>query len=161
MTNGFSLVKYTYMSLFGLSAQRLRTTLGSAILTSLAVGFLCISFIHTVPTAHAGMDMSGTHSAYGTSVSSLSPCCNPEASDHMELWKNTFVGIPQVFGIILALAAIAFVAFSYTDLFKLPQLADVVLALKFRQYAREHPDVRLFNSLTLAFARGILHPKTF
>ena len=159
MTNGFSLVKYKYMSLFGLSAQRLRTTLGSTILTSLVVGFLCISFIHIVPTAHAGMTTGhSTHKAAGAPVST---CCDIGAGDHMELWKSTLVGIPQNIQSLLALFVVVLVAFTFSDFFKRPQRTDVVLVLKFRQYIREHPDMRLFNPLTLAFAQGILHPKTF
>ena len=159
MTNDFSLVKYEYMSLFGLSAQQLRTTLGSTILTSLVVGFLCISFIHTVPTAHAGM--TDGHSAHKVAGAGVPTCCDIGATDHMELWKSTLVGILENIQSLLALFAVVLVAFTFSDFFKLPQLTDVVLALKFRQYAREHPNMRLFNPLTLAFARGILHSKTF
>ena len=83
------------------------------------------------------------------------------AGDHMELWKSTLVGIPQNIQSLLALFAVVLVAFTFSDFFKLSRHTDVVLALKFRQYAREHPDMRLFNPLTLAFARGLLHPKTF
>ena len=159
MTNGFSLVKYEYMNLFGLSALRLRTTLGSAILMSLVVGFLCISFIHVVPTAHASMTTG--HSVHKVAGAPVSTCCDMGATDHIELWKGTLVGIIQNIQSLLALCAVVLVAFTFSDFFKLSRHIDVILALKFRQYAREHPDMRLFNPLTLAFASGILHPKTF
>lgn len=147
------------MSLFGVSTQRLRTALGSTILTSLMVGFLCISFIHRVPTAHAGMI--DVHSAHKVAGALMLTCCDNGGTNHIELWKDTLVGITQNIQSLLGVFAVVLVAFTFSDFFKLSRHTDVVLALMFRQYAREHPDIRLFNPLTLAFARGILHPKTF
>ena len=157
----YFLIQYTYMK-FGntYSTSGLKRFLTAALLSSLTVGFLCISFAYSM-SPHAGMDMSGSHSAYVASAVSLGPCCNPDASDHMEAWQSTFVGILQSFEILFALVAVAFVTLSFVDVCKLPRLAPDTLAVRYRQYAREHPDITAFHPLRLAFARGILNPKLF
>ncbi len=129
--------------------------LGEAVLASLIIGFICISFIHILP-AHADMD---THTSHDMS---LGNCCEAGLSNHMELWKSTLVGIPQSFQDILALIVVGVAAaFAFSDFFATPRLNINALALRYRQYAREHPDVSIYNPLKLAFARGILHPKTY
>ena len=79
----------------------------------------------------------------------------------MEVWKSTFVGIFQSFEILIALVAVAFVTLSFSDLFRLSRFTPDTLAIRYRQYAREHPDITAFQPLRLAFARGILNPKLF
>jgi hypothetical protein len=138
----------------------LKTILGGSVLFSLIVGFLCISFVHAMP-AHASMDMGSMHS-HTEHTASLNNCCDTGANDHMELWKSTFVGIPQSLQQLMALVAVALlVTLTLADFFPLPRLSENLLSIRFRQYAREHPNVFTYNSLRLAFARGILHPKTY
>ncbi len=138
----------------------LKTILGGSVLLSLVVGFLCISFVHAMP-AHAAMDMSSMHS-HAEHTASLNNCCDTGVNDHMELWKSTFVGIPQTLQQLMALVAVAlFVTFTLADFFPVPRPNENLLSVRFRQYAREHPDIPTYNSLRLAFARGILHPKTY
>ena len=146
------------MKLLSLSASRVQTALGGLILISLVVGFLCISFIHATQ-AHAVMS---SHSSHKASSATLNACCDIGVSDHMELWKGTLVGIPQSFQDLLVLIVIGVVAtFVFSDFFTVPKLNINLLALCYRQYVREHPNIGIFNPLKLALARGILHPKTY
>ena len=147
------------MQILNLSLQSLKTALGGLILLSFAVGFLCTSFVHVI-SSHAGMEsMHGMHHASKTLI--LSSCCgNTNASDHMEAWKSTFVGIPQFFQDLLVLIVISIVAFGFSDFFATPRLNTDFLFLRYKQYARAHPDIRVFDALRLAFAKGILNPKT-
>jgi hypothetical protein len=138
--------------------RKIKTLFSEVILTSLIVGFLCISFAHIMP-AHADMSAMSTHASHDASLSS---CCETGGSDHMELWKSTFVGIPQSSQDIFALLIISLAAtFVLSDFFPLPKPSLTLIALRYRQYAREHPELLTYNPLRLAFARGILHPKTF
>ena len=150
------------MELASLKSGFLKSAISGAVLLSFVVGFLCIGFISVLP-AHAAMDMGSmpNHSEYTTT---LNNCCNTSASDHMELWKSTFVGIPQSLNELMTLMAVAIftvAAFTFSNFFSTPRLDINFLFNRFRQYARAHPDIRTYNVLRLAFARGILHPKTF
>ncbi len=137
----------------------LKTILGGSVLFSLVVGFLCISFIHTIPV-HSGTG-SG-HTAHTSHEASLTNCCDVGISDHMELWKSTLVGIPQGFQDLLVLIVLAVAtSFAFAGFLSVPRLDTNVLFYRYRQYSREHPDILAFSHLRLAFARGILHPKTF
>lgn len=145
------------MKLFA-SSSRIQSTLGGFVLTSLIVGFLCISFIHAMP-AHAD---TGSHTSHQASQATINACCDIGVNDHMELWKSTLVGIPQSFQDILAIIVIGVAAaFVFSDFFAIPKLNSNVFVLRYKQYAREHPNVAIYNPLRLAFARGILHPKTY
>ena len=136
----------------------LKTILGGSVLFSLIVGFLCISFIHATP-AHA--DMGSAHTAHAINPS-INTCCDIGVNDHMELWKSTLVGIPQGFQDLLVLIVLAVAtSFVFADFLATPRLNTNFLFYRYRQYAREHPNMLTYNPLRLAFARGILHPKTF
>ncbi len=146
------------MKFLSVFTSQILTIVSGTILSSLIVGFLCISFIHATP-AHADM---GTHSSHKASSAILNSCCDVGVNDHMELWKSTLVGIPQSFQDFLALLFIGVaVAFVFSDFFAIPKLNLNVFALRYKQYAREHPNVSIYNPLRLAFARGILHSKTY
>ncbi len=146
------------MRLLTSPSQYIRTAMGGFVLSSLIVGFLCTSFIHVTP-AHADM---GSHTAHKASSATLNACCDVGVNDHMELWKSTLVGIPQGFQDLLVLIVLA-VATSvvFADFLAIPRLDTNIIFYRYQQYAREHPDMALFDPLRLAFARGILHPKTF
>lgn len=136
--------------------SRINTFLSEVLLASLIVGFLCISLVHTT-SAHA--DMGAMHHT-GQSAT-LNGCCDAGVSDHMELWKSTLVGIPQGFQDVLVLIAFAISAtFLFSDFFATPRLNPNFLFLRYKQYAREHPNIRVFDALRLAFAKGLLNPKT-
>ncbi len=140
-------------------SDRLKTILGGSVLFSLIIGFLCISFIHAFPV-HAGAGSS--HVTNTSHEASVKNCCDAGVSDHMELWKSTLVGIPQGFQDLLVLIVLAVASsFAFASFLEIPRLNTNILFYRYRQYAREHPELLTYNPLRLAFARGILHPKTF
>ena len=143
---------------FPFLAGYIKIILCDLILLSLIVGFLCISFIHTMPVQ---VHMSGMHTADVASSVTLNACCNAGVTDHMELWKGTLVGIPQGLQDMLALIIVG-VAIAFTGSFflKMSRAVADVLFIRYRQYIRTHPDIGICNMLRLAFACGILHPKT-
>jgi len=47
-----------------------------------------------------------------------------------------------------------------SDLFARHRLTTTLLFLRYRQYVREHPNIKAFDVLRLALAKGILNPKT-
>lgn len=146
------------MKLFAPSS-RIYTAVGSFVLLSLIVGLLCVSFVHTI-SAHADMEMS--HATHKNSSVTLNACCDAGASDHMELWKGTLVGITNNLQSLFVLFAFSFVTvLAFSKLFSASRIGVNLLSLRYRQYTRDHPDIGLFNSLRLAFARGILNPKLF
>lgn len=136
-----------------------KSFLSASVLMTLIGGFLCISFIHATPVhAGAGSDHV-THTSHGASVKN---CCDVGVSDHMELWKSTLVGIPQGFQNLLMLFVLAVTtSFSFAGFLAIPRLDTKLLFYRYRQYAREHPDIVTYNHLRLAFARGVLHSKSF
>ncbi len=148
------------MRLASLQLNLAKTVLSGSVLLSFVVGFLCIGFILAMP-AHASMDM-GAMPNHAQQTGAFNNCCDTGASDHMELWKSTFEGIPVSLQQFLALVAISiFAAFTFRDFFSVPRLNINFLFTRFKQYAREHPDIQTYNALRLAFASGIFHPKTF
>lgn len=147
------------MKLAFLQSNLLKTILGGSVLFSLIVGFLCISFIHATPV-HAGNG--SPHAIHTSHEASLKSCCDAGVNDHMELWKSTLVGIPQGFQDLLILIVLAVAtSFAFAGFLAIPRLDTNLLSIRFRQYAKEHPDILAYSHLRLAFARGILHPKTF
>lgn len=149
------------MRLSSLKSDLVKTVLSGSVLLSLVVGFLCIGFILAMP-AHANMDMSTMTKHAPHTAGSINNCCDTRASDHMELWKGTLVGIPQMQDQLFALVAVAlFLAFTITDFSSTRRLHRTFFYTRFRQYARAHPNIKTYNALRLAFASGILHPKTF
>ena len=144
---------------FSAPFSRIRTFMSSFVLSSILVGFLCISFVHTI-SAHAGMDMS--HTAHTNASTIVANCCDTRTSNHMELWKDTLVGIFETALSLLALFIVGYVAtIAVSALFNTPCLAINLFALRFRQYAREHPNISLFNPLRQALSQGILNPKLY
>lgn len=135
---------------------KLKIALGTFVLSSLVIGFLCISFIHLTP-AHADMGAM----KQGDQTTALNGCCDAGVQDHVELWKSTLVGIPQGFQDVLVLITFAISAtLLFSDFFATPHLNSNLLFQRYKQYARAHPDIRVFDALRLAFAKGILNPKT-
>lgn len=139
----------------------LKNALGGLLLLSFAVGFLCVSFAHLLPT-HAGMDMTSMHTMHHSSQAiTLNSCCGAGTADHMEVWKSTLTGIPQGFQDLLALIVFAVAAtFLFSDFFATTKLNNNFFLLRYKQYAREHPNIKVFDALRLAFATGLLNPKT-
>lgn len=146
--------------MFGLlqSKTRIQTFIGGILLASLIVGYLCISFVHIT---HA--DMGAMHTMHHKSqTTALNDCCDTGTSNHMELWKSTLTGIPQDFQDALALIVIGIAAaFVFSDFFATARLSPNLLFLRYKQYAKAHPNIRAFDALRLAFAQGILNPKLY
>ena len=139
-----------------LQADRPKTILAGLVLLSLVVGVFCISLIHP---ALAHSDTKVVHHASHMAV--LTGCCDINTADHVESWKSTLMGIPQAFQDVLVLVAIGFAAvFVLSDLFARHRLTTTLLFLRYRQYVREHPNIKAFDVLRLALAKGILNPKT-
>ena len=139
-------------------SNRIRTLFGVAIFISLVVSFLCISFAHVMPV-HGNMFERSIHTSH---LASVNNCCDVGMSDHMELWKSTLVGIPQGFKDFLALIILAVATrLVFSDFFTTPRHNTKVFFHRYRQYARAHPEIQTYNPLRHAFARGILHPKTY
>lgn len=139
--------------------KRINTFFGGAVLLSLIVGFICISFIHLTPV-HAGMG----EMHHDRQMITLEDGCCGATSNHLELWKSTFVGVPQGLQNLLVLVILVVAAtatFAFADFFTTPRLDRNILFCRYRQYSREHPDILAYSHLRLAFSRGILHPKTF
>ncbi len=140
-------------------SSHLKSILSVSVLLTLIVGFLCVSFIHAL-SIHPGTGSDLIiHTAHEASVKN---CCAAEVSNHMELWKTTLVGIPQNFQGLLVLIVLAVASsFAFSSFQKIPRLNSNIIFCRYRQYARAHPEILNYNPLRLAFARGILHPKTF
>lgn len=141
-------------------ALRINTSaiLGGAILMAFSIGFLCMSLLPLFAVSHADMGHASQNTTYQLSILN---CCKNVSNDHSESWKSMFGGSIQNIKNLAILFAVALVAFTFSDFFKPPRLTDKIFVQRFRQYAREHPETRLYNPLNLAFARGIIHPKTF
>ena len=141
--------------------SNIRIVISGVILSSLVVGFFCISFMHTM-SGHAGMNMSHLAPIGGVAPVVASPCCGKETGNHMELWKTTLVGIVETVQFLLVLFTVGLVAtIAVAKLFGTPRLYINLFAARFRQYAREHPSIGLFDPNRLALAGGILNPKLY
>lgn len=141
------------------SLSKIRTTMSSLALVSILVGFVCVSFVHNM-SAHSGMDMS--QSAHTNSSKIVTNCCDGGAANHMELWKSTLVGIFETVQFLLTLLVVDYVAtVVFSTLFNTPRLSVNLFALRYKKYARAHPNIGLFDPLRLALAQGILNPKLY
>lgn len=147
------------MDFFASTSKYFKATLGSLVLLSLVVGFLCISFLHTFSKLHVGME--SEYMIHTSGDTTMHACCNTGITDHAEFWKSISTGIPQDQLYLLMLLAAVFVAVSVTDLFGKKRVVVDALTARFRWYVREHPHSSLFDPIRLAFRKGILHPKTF
>jgi len=121
----------------------------------LTLGFACAGMI-----GHASM-----HDAPMSSTAVVptdnQECCITSIAQHVEQWKGVPLILPKEmrngFTLLILALALAFAA-SYLrfgrDVNNQPLLA-------LRLYARDNPDLALFNHLRIAFARGTLNPKIY
>lgn len=88
-------------------------------------------------------------------------CCGMAVSAHVELWKGILLALPyeaqhSLRALVLWLAVFLIVLHVLPrSTFVSPKILPYVL------YARRYRSLRIFNYLTLAFARGVLHPKLY
>lgn len=108
------------------------------------------------------MNMSHLAPIGGMAPVVASPCCGKETGNHMELWKTTLVGIVETVQFLLVLFTVGLVVtIAVAKLFGTPRLYINLTAARFRQYAREHPSIGLFDPNRLALTGGILNPKLY
>lgn len=126
-----------------------------AVLGVLVFGFLCAGL-----TSHASMH-DGMSAAAMTSATTDQKCCNISISKYLGSWKDTLLASPRdmrdilillTLGLLFALASAA-LSFLYTP--------KDNKSLSFRLYARDNPNLPLFDHLRLVFAQGILNPKIY
>lgn len=82
--------------------------------------------------------------------------CQMGIVEHISKWQEMFLAIPfsgalfLLFGLVFAVWHL-----SQRNYFSLSP------PISLRLYKREHPDIKLFDNLLLAFSKGILHPKIY
>lgn len=76
--------------------------------------------------------------------------CKMNLADHLNWWKELFVGIFVFF----ILSTILINRLTYATLAP-PQMKRLFL------FQKQHPDIKLQNWLAAAFSDGILHPKIY
>jgi hypothetical protein len=86
--------------------------------------------------------------------------CPMNASEHVFQWNSAFTGIPQnqLMGFLLALISLGLVFLFIKKLFV---NLEHLFTLKYTRYKTDHPNIPLFNYLSLIFASGILQPKLY
>ena len=135
--------------------QKIKLPIILIVLGILTFGFACAGM-----TKHTLM-----HDADMSSVAVLSAnnqeCCNTSISKHIGSWKDTLLVVPPDMRDGLLILILGLIATLTIGLFKVhPPLSDYRL-LFYKLYARDNPDLALFNHLKFAFARGILNPKVY
>jgi len=83
--------------------------------------------------------------------------CQMGVTEHIAKWQQMFqaVHFSGAFFIFLLGFVLAVWYLSQRAYFSLSP------PMKLRFYKKEHPDIRLFDNLLLAFSGGILHPKIY
>jgi hypothetical protein len=87
-------------------------------------------------------------------------CCNESLTGHFAVWKNIALSTTQDLGgylLAFAMAVVVLLVFFPETFRARPDL----YFLRYKTYKRNHLEVRTYDPLRLAFARGTLHPKTF
>ena len=121
----------------------------------LVFGFTCVGIIK-----HASMHNADMSSVAMTS-SNNQECCNTNISKHIGSWKDTLLVVPRDMRDGLLILILGLIATLTVGLFKAQHLLSDYRLQFYRLYARDNPDLALFNHLKLAFARGILNPKIY
>ena len=127
------------------------------ILSVLTLGFVCAGMI-----GHASMHapVESMNVAVVKPVDDQ-PCCNTSISKHIESWKSTLLVVPRDMRDGLTLLILGLIVAMTVGLIRFRQPFNDRRLLSYRLYARDNPDLALFNQLKLAFARGILNPKIY
>jgi len=119
-----------------------------SIATLLLVGGLVLNF---------SMPMQDGKMANCPLMNNSSSFCQMGVTEHIAKWQEMFLAIPFS-GVLLTLLLGIVLAVWY-----LSQRTYFSLSppLKLKFYKKEHPDIKLFDNLLLAFSNGILHPKIY
>ncbi len=111
---------------------------------------------------HHMNDMQAHNTAMsGCLFNDQSEVCTMNVSEHIALWQGMLTNLPQNRG-LLDLLLLAVVLITVSVLFKIPLWKFPERAApRFRLYIKQHPHLRLFNSLIEKFSQGILNPQIY
>ena len=127
----------------------------SIILIVLVFGFVCNGY-----TKHASMHDNTSFVAI-TQVGSQQKCCNASISKYIESIKdNLWITSRKMTDILILLILGIAMTFAIGRLKFRFDFIDSYL-VRYKLYERENPNLKLFNGLKLAFARGIINSKVF
>ncbi len=126
----------------------------SLLLVLLTFVFISLFGMNLTMTMHKDGKMSNCPFMMNNSSS----LCQMSVTEHMQKWQEMFAAIVSQASSFLLIYLVLFISFAYTlTQFTLaPPLTQI-----FQRYSKEHPDIRAFNPLLLAFSNGILHPKLY
>ena len=142
------------MSLFS-KLSLIKVPLVFATIVVLLFGFFCVGMFQPMPA-----DM---HDSNVTTISDKSPsgCCGTSLSSHLGVWKNTFTVTPRdLDGLLLTLILTFFVILAVWNPPTRIYLSSI-LSSQYKLYVRQHPNLKTFSALQLAFSNGILNPKLY
>lgn len=136
---------------------QLRVLIFGAAFAGLIFGFNC-SAIFGHESMHA---QSNFQTNLRLSAISHQECCDTSIGKNFQQWQSVVSVVPRETkdGFALLLISLALAFFASWPRF-VPKSSDQH-AYTYRLYARNNPDLSLFNVLKLAFVRGILNPKVF
>lgn len=83
----------------------------------------------------------------------------PKALQQVAHWQGLFVATPQQNLMLLFLSILVFGVLAFASKGNKPLYT--LFSQRFRRYKQDHPDIPLFNYLSLVFANGILQPKLY
>lgn len=148
----------SYMNLFAGASRNMIATMGSFVFLVIAASFVCVGFIDSFDGTHSGMNEG--YLEHSSRQVAVHECCDAAGiTERMEFWKNMSLGVPMdSTSALISFIALAVVA--ATSFVVRVRAVDSIM-LRIQRYARDYPDVHSYEPLRLAFARGILHSKTF
>lgn len=82
--------------------------------------------------------------------------CQMSVTEHISKWQQMFLAIPFS-GALFILLGLVFAVWYLSQI----NYFSLSPPIRLRLYKREHPDIKLFDNLLLAFSKGILHPKIY
>ena len=121
----------------------------------LVFGFVCVGMVK-----HASMHIDLNHMQTNF-VSNQQECCNTGISNHIQSLKDTLLVMPREMRDGLLILILGIITTLVIGLYKSRHHAPDYSLQFYRLYARDNPDLPLFNHLRLVFARGILNPKVY
>lgn len=135
-----------------------RLNIYSIVLACLVSSFLLLNFsglLHFETMMQSGDNMPHCPFAPGEAL------CTMDIFGHINAWRGVFVSLPKSVGspdlLILAIILATVIGLWRNFLFKFFEYS----ATQWKFYIKQHPQIRLFNSLQEAFSRGILNPKIY
>ena len=120
----------------------------------LIVAFIVLFLIAVLGLSHFGMNMNADGTMSECPYMGVPTLCTMDIFEHLTMWQQLFSSVIPQFMTLILLLLIAFpLRGLFNDLFTYkPPIARPVF------YRREFT---IIDSLKLAFARGLIHPKIF